>query len=57
MGKFIFVSYVIKVKNGIVLVDILNKVVGDDKNGFFNKYNSMYYGGLGYLIIVMNGIE
>lgn len=57
VGKPIPASYVTKVKNGTVLVDILNKAAGDDKNGPFNKYNSTYYGGLGYLITAMNGTE
>ena len=55
--KSIPASYITKVKNGTVLVDILNKAAGDNKQGPFNKYDSIYYGRLGYLITAMNGIK
>ena len=42
-------------QNGTVLVDILNKAAGDNKQGPFNKYDSTYYGGMGYYITAMNG--
>ncbi|KAJ7393227.1 hypothetical protein OS493_006196 [Desmophyllum pertusum] len=56
-GKPIPASYVTNVQNGTVLLDILNKAAGDDKQGPFNKYDSTYYGGLGYLITAMNGMQ
>jgi len=57
VGKPIPASYITKVKNGTVLVDILNKAAGNDKRSAFNKYDSTYYGGLGYLITAMNGTK
>jgi len=45
------------VQNGTVLVDILNKAAGDNKQGPFNKYDSTYYGGIGYYITAMNGTQ
>ena len=57
VGKPIPASYITKVKNGTVLVDILNKAAGDNKQGPFNKYDSIYYGGLGYFITAMNGTK
>lgn len=57
VGKPIPASFVTTVKNGTVLVDILNKAAGDDKRGAFNKYDSTYYGGLGYSITAMNGTK
>lgn len=57
VGKPIPASYVTKVKNGTVLVDVLNKAAGDNKQGPFNKYDSTYYGGLGYLVTAMNGTK
>lgn len=43
--------------NGTVLVDIINKAAGDDKQGPFNKYQTKYFGGLGYSITAMNDIQ
>ena len=40
-----------------MLVDILNKAAGDNKEGPFNKYDSTYYGGIGYYITAMNGTQ
>ena len=60
VGKTVPASYVTKVQNGTVLVDILNKAAGDETTGPFNKYNSTYYGNMGYqgyLITAMNGTE
>ena len=57
VNKPIPASYVIKVQNGTLLVDILNKAAGDNKQGPFNKYDSTYYGGLGYYITAMNGTK
>ena len=57
LGKPIPASYITKVKNGTVLVDILNKAAEDNKQGPFNKYDSTYHGGLGYSITAMNGIK
>ena len=50
-------SYVTNVPNGTVLVDILNKAAGDNKEGPFNKYDSTYYGGMGYYITAMDGTQ
>ena len=44
-------------QNGTVLVDILNKAAGDNKQGPFNKYDSTYSGGSGYSITAMNGTQ
>ena len=57
MGKHIPASYVTKVPNGTVLVNILNKAAGEGKKGPFNKYDSVYYGGMGYYITAMNGTK
>jgi len=57
VGKPIPASYTTNVKKGTVLVDIVNKAAGDDKEGPFNKYDSTFYGGMGYLITAMNGTE
>ena len=57
VNKEIPASYVTKVQNGTVLVDILNKAAGDDKQGPFNKYETKYFRGLGYSITAMNGIR
>ena len=57
VGKPIPASHITKVKNGTVLVDILNKAAGDNKQGPFNNYDSIYYGGLGYHITAMNGVK
>lgn len=56
-------SYTTKVPRGTLLVDILHKAAGDDTKGPFNKYESIYYGGmykgvlLGYYITAMDGIK
>lgn len=56
-------SYTTKVPRGTLLVDILHKEAGDDTKGPFNKYESIYYGGmykgvlLGYYITAMDGIK
>ena len=57
VDKEVPASYVTNVQNGTVLVDILNKAAGDNKQGPFNKYDSTYYGGIGYYITAMNGIQ
>ena len=44
-------------QNGTVLVDILNEAAGDNKQGPFNKYDSTYYGGIGYYITAMDGTQ
>ena len=38
-------------------MDILNKAARDNKRGPFNEYDSTYYGGIGYYITAMNGIQ
>lgn len=57
VNKDVPASYVTQVPNGTVLVDILNKAAGDEKQGPFNKYDSTYFGGLGYYITAMNGTQ
>ena len=57
VNKPVPASYTTKVQNGTLLVDILNKAAGDNKQGPFNKYDSTYYGGLGYFITAMNGTK
>ncbi|XP_078373128.1 uncharacterized protein LOC144656767 isoform X1 [Oculina patagonica] len=57
VNKPVPASYITKVQNGTLLADILNKAAGDNKKGPFNKYDSTYYGGLGYMITAMNGTE
>ena len=48
-------KYTTQVSNGAVLVDILNKAAGENKQGPYNKYSTTYYAGLGHMIIAMNG--
>ena len=57
VGKEVPASYVTNVQNGTVLVDILNKAAGDNKQGPFNKYDSTYHGVIGYGITAMNGTQ
>jgi len=57
VGKEVPASYVSNVQNGTVLVDILNKAAEDNKLGPFNKYDSTYYGGIGYYITAMSGTQ
>ncbi|XP_078373139.1 uncharacterized protein LOC144656771 [Oculina patagonica] len=57
VNKPVPASYITNVQNGTLLVDILNKAAGDNKKGPFNKYDSTYYGGLGYMITAMNGTK
>ena len=58
VGKPIPASYVTNVKNGTLLVDILNIAAGEtDKRGPFNNYDSNYLGGQGYIITAMNGTK
>ncbi|XP_078373140.1 uncharacterized protein LOC144656772 [Oculina patagonica] len=57
LNKPVPASYITNVQNGTLLVDILNKAAGEHKKSPFNKYDSTYYGGLGYLITAMNGTE
>ena len=57
LGKPIPPSYTTKVPNGTVLFDIMNKAADDDRQGPFNKYESTYYGGMGYLVTTINGTE
>ena len=53
--KSIPASYTTQVSNGTVLVDILNKAAGENKQGPYNRYSTTYYAGLGHMIIAMNG--
>ena len=57
VNKPVPASHVTKVKNGTLLIDILNKAAEENKHGPFNKYDSTYYGGLGYLVTALNGTE
>ena len=57
MSNPIPASFITAVKNGTVLVDILNKAANENKQGPFNRYESTYFGGLGYLITAINGTE
>ena len=57
VNKEVPASYVTNVPNGTVLVDIINQAAGDDKQGPYNKYQTKYFGGLGYSITAMNGIQ
>ena len=50
-------SFITTVKNGTVLVDILNKAAKENKRGPFKRYESTYFGGLGYLITAINGTK
>jgi len=50
-------SFITTVRNGTVLVDILNKAAKENKQGPFNRYESTYFGGLGYLITAINGTK
>ena len=38
-------------------MDIINKAADDEREGPFNKYASIYFGGLGYYITAFYGIE
>ena len=57
VNKEVPASYVTNMPNGTVLVDIINQAAGDDKQGPYNKYQTEYFGGLGYSITAMNGIQ
>ena len=57
VNKPVPASHVTKVQNGTLLIDILNKAADENKHGPFNKYDSTYFGGLGYLISALNGTE
>ena len=57
VGKAVPASYVTNVKNGTLLVDVLNKAAVANKRGPFNNYDSTYHGGQGYIITAMNGIK
>ena len=56
-GKEIPASVIMKVQNGTTLMEMVNKAAEDDKNGPYNKYDSIYHGGMGYVITGMYGIE
>ena len=55
VGKPVPANYTTQVSNGTVLVDILNKAAGENKQGPYNRYSTTYYAGLGHMIIAMNG--
>lgn len=45
------------VRDGTVLLDILNEAADEKNRSPFNKYESTYHGGMGYLITAFNGIK
>ena len=49
--------YTVRVTDGTLLVDILNKAADEYTDGPFNKYTSTYHAGLGYAITAINGTE
>ena len=57
VDKPIPAPYTTKVPQGTFLIDIVKKAAKEDKEGPFNKYSTTYYGGLGDLVIAMDGIE
>ena len=57
VDKPIPAPYTTKVPQGTFLIDIVKKAANEDKEGPFNKYSTTYYGGLGDLVIAMDGIE
>ena len=57
VGKEIPASVIMKVQNGTTLMEMVNKAAEDDKKGPYNKYDSVYHGGMGYVITGMYGIE
>ena len=57
VGKEIPASVIMKVQNGTTLMEMVNKAAEDDKKGPYNKYDSVYHGGIGYVITGMYGIE
>ena len=57
VGKEIPASVIMKVQNGTTLMEMVNKAAEDDKKGPYNKYDSVYHGGKGYVITGMYGIE
>jgi len=57
VNKEVPAAYITNVQNGTVLVDILNKAAGDNTQGPFNKYETKYFGGMGYSITAMNGTQ
>ena len=56
-GKEIPTSVIMKVQNGTTLMEIVNKAAEDNKTGPYNKYDSVYHGGIGYVITGMYGIK
>ena len=57
VGKPIPAPYTTQVANGTVLVDVMNKAADENTKGPYNKWTSIYYGGLGHFITSMDGIE
>ena len=56
-GKEIPASVIMMVHNGTTLMEIVNKAAEDNKNGPYDKYDSVYHGGMGYVITGMYGIK
>ena len=50
-------THTTKVRDGTVLLDILNEAADAKKRSPFNKYESTYHGGMGYFITAFNGIK
>ena len=57
IDKPIPASYTTEVPNGTLLIDIMNKAADAEWRGPFDEYKSTYYGGTGYYITVLDGIE
>ena len=57
IDKPIPASYTTEVPNGTLLIDIMNKAADGEWRGLFDEYKSTYYGGTGYYITVLDGIE
>ena len=57
VAKEIPASVIMKVQNGTTLMEMVNKAAENDKNGPYNKYDSVYHGGMGYVITGLYGIE
>ena len=56
-GKEIPASVIMMVHNGTTLMEIVNKAAEDNTTGPYNKYDSVYHGGMGYVITGMYGIK
>ena len=57
IDKPIPANYTTEVPNGTLLIDIMNKAADGEWRGPFDEYKSTYYGGTGYYITAIDGIE